>query len=147
MILRGTSGQEASSRLKRRLAPALSRRMLAQKTSQPWILGSFGTTCVLLFGFPASPFSQPRNIIGGHVLTSLVGLLFLHLLGPGVSANGHRRCPCNDVDDAYAYRPSSGGRQSGHYLHGSARLVSVAVANALWGWRAGFDRMALLDDS
>ncbi|MGQ7938553.1 HPP family protein [Paraburkholderia sp. D1E] len=57
--------------------------MLAQKTSQPWILGSFGATCVLLFGFPASPFSQPRNIIGGHVLTSLVGLLFLHLLGPG----------------------------------------------------------------
>ncbi|WP_118184433.1 HPP family protein [Paraburkholderia phosphatilytica] len=57
--------------------------MLAQKTSQPWILGSFGATCVLLFGFPSSPFSQPRNIIGGHVLTSLTGLLCLHLFGPG----------------------------------------------------------------
>lgn len=57
--------------------------MLAQETSEPWILGSFGATCVLLFGFPSSPFSQPRNIIGGHVLTSLTGLLCLHLLGPG----------------------------------------------------------------
>ncbi|PVX70855.1 HPP family protein [Paraburkholderia unamae] len=57
--------------------------MLAQETSEPWILGSFGATCVLLFGFPSSPFSQPRNIIGGHVLTSLAGLLCLHLFGPG----------------------------------------------------------------
>ncbi|WP_321817518.1 MULTISPECIES: HPP family protein [unclassified Paraburkholderia] len=56
---------------------------LAQKSAQPWMLGSFGATCVLLFGFPASPFSQPRNIIGGHVLTSLTGLLCLHLFGPG----------------------------------------------------------------
>ncbi|WP_321788522.1 HPP family protein [Paraburkholderia sp. J94] len=57
--------------------------VLAQETSEPWILGSFGATCVLLFGFPSSPFSQPRNIIGGHVLTSLTGLLCLHLFGPG----------------------------------------------------------------
>ncbi|WP_321846339.1 HPP family protein [Paraburkholderia bannensis] len=57
--------------------------MLAQETSAPWILGSFGATCVLLFGFPSSPFSQPRNIIGGHVLTSLTGLICLHLFGPG----------------------------------------------------------------
>jgi CBS-domain-containing membrane protein len=57
--------------------------MLAQETSEPWILGSFGATCVLLFGFPSSPFSQPRNIIGGHVLTSLTGLICLHLFGPG----------------------------------------------------------------
>jgi CBS-domain-containing membrane protein len=57
--------------------------LLAQETSEPWILGSFGATCVLLFGFPASPFSQPRNIIGGHVLTSLTGLICLHLFGPG----------------------------------------------------------------
>ncbi|CAG9216780.1 conserved membrane hypothetical protein [Paraburkholderia sabiae] len=57
--------------------------MLANRTAQPWILGSFGATCVLLFGFPASPFSQPRNIVGGHVLTTLTGLLCLHLFGPG----------------------------------------------------------------
>ncbi|MDY7578427.1 HPP family protein [Herbaspirillum sp. RTI4] len=47
----------------------------------PLVLGSFGATCVLVFGFPESPFSQPRNVIGGHFLASLVGLLFLTLFG------------------------------------------------------------------
>ncbi|MGB7192726.1 MAG: HPP family protein [Collimonas pratensis] len=56
---------------------------LAQASHQPWILGSFGATCVLLFGFPNGPFSQPRNIIGGHLLTTFTGLLFLQLCGPG----------------------------------------------------------------
>lgn len=48
----------------------------------PLVVGSFGATCVLLFGFPDSPFSQPRNVIGGHFLASLVGLLFLYFVGP-----------------------------------------------------------------
>jgi CBS-domain-containing membrane protein len=55
---------------------------LAHATRQPLLLGSFGATCVLAFGFPESPFSQPRNIIGGHVLSSLSGLLYLTLFGP-----------------------------------------------------------------
>ena len=45
------------------------------------IMGSFGASCVLLFGFPKSPFSQPRNVILGHLISSLVGLLFLHFIG------------------------------------------------------------------
>ena len=36
------------------------------------LLGSFGASCVLVFGFPDLPFSQPRNLVGGHVLSSLV---------------------------------------------------------------------------
>jgi len=56
---------------------------LAQASHQPWILGSFGATCVLLFGFPDGPFSQPRNILGGHLLATFIGLLFLQLCGPG----------------------------------------------------------------
>jgi len=48
----------------------------------PLVVGSFGASCVLLFGFPDSPFSQPRNVIGGHFLASLVGLLFLYFVGP-----------------------------------------------------------------
>lgn len=45
------------------------------------IMGSFGASCVLLFGFPKSPFSQPRNIILGHFISSLIGLLFLNFIG------------------------------------------------------------------
>ncbi|MEE1949845.1 HPP family protein [Pseudomonas alcaligenes] len=46
------------------------------------LLGSFGASCVLVFGFPDLPFSQPRNLVGGHVLSSLVGLILLHGFGP-----------------------------------------------------------------
>ena len=31
------------------------------------VLGSFGASCVLVFGYPDVPFSQPRNVVAGHV--------------------------------------------------------------------------------
>lgn len=46
-----------------------------------FIMGSFGATCVLLFGFSDSPFSQPRNIFFGHVISTFMGLFFLHFVG------------------------------------------------------------------
>jgi CBS-domain-containing membrane protein len=54
---------------------------LAAVSQATLMLGSFGATCVLVFGFPESPFSQPRNVIAGHFLSSLVGLVFVALLG------------------------------------------------------------------
>lgn len=45
------------------------------------MIGSFGASAVLLYGAPRSPLAQPRNLIGGHVLSALVGVLcwtFLH---------------------------------------------------------------------
>jgi CBS-domain-containing membrane protein len=50
--------------------------------STAMVLGSFGASCVLVFGYPDSPFSQPRNVVFGHVLSSGIGLLFLDLFGP-----------------------------------------------------------------
>lgn len=47
------------------------------------LMAPFGASCVLAFGLPDSPLSQPRNIVGGHVVASLVGLLVLHQLGDG----------------------------------------------------------------
>jgi CBS-domain-containing membrane protein len=46
------------------------------------VLGSFGASCVLVFGYPDVPFSQPRNVIVGHFLSSVVGLAFLGVFGP-----------------------------------------------------------------
>jgi CBS-domain-containing membrane protein len=50
--------------------------------SLPLVLGSFGASCVLLFGYPDVPFSQPRNVIIGHLLSSFIGLAFLVVCGP-----------------------------------------------------------------
>ncbi len=38
------------------------------------LIGSFGASAVLLYGAPRSPLAQPRNLIGGHVLSALVGV-------------------------------------------------------------------------
>jgi len=46
------------------------------------VLGSFGASCVLVFGFPDVPFAQPRNVVAGHFLSSLVGLAFFSAFGP-----------------------------------------------------------------
>ena len=40
-----------------------------------FLIASFGSTMVLLYGYPESPFAQPKNIFFGHLLTALVGVL------------------------------------------------------------------------
>jgi CBS-domain-containing membrane protein len=45
-----------------------------------FIAGSFGSSMVLLFGFPESPFAQPKNIFFGHLVTALVGVVFVTLV-------------------------------------------------------------------
>lgn len=56
---------------------------LVSFTGNTWLLGSFGASCVLLFGFADAVFSRPKNVVGGHVLSSLIGLACLHWLGAG----------------------------------------------------------------
>ena len=45
-----------------------------------FIAGSFGSSMVLLFGFPESPFAQPKNVFFGHLVTALVGVVFVALV-------------------------------------------------------------------
>lgn len=45
-----------------------------------FLIASFGSTMVLLFGYPESPFSQPKNIFFGHLSTSIVGVVFVSLV-------------------------------------------------------------------
>lgn len=44
-------------------------------------MAPFGASCVLAFGVPDSPLSQPRNIIGGHLISTTIGVLVLMLFG------------------------------------------------------------------
>ena len=45
-----------------------------------FLTGSFGSSMVLLFGYPESLFAQPKNVFFGHLVTSLVGVLILKFL-------------------------------------------------------------------
>lgn len=39
-----------------------------------FLIGSFGATCVLIYGAIQSPLAQPRNLIGGHLVSALIGV-------------------------------------------------------------------------
>jgi CBS-domain-containing membrane protein len=56
---------------------------LAHSQGVPLLMAPFGATCVLLFAAPDAPLAQPRNVVGGHFISSLVGLLFLKFVGVG----------------------------------------------------------------
>ena len=45
-----------------------------------FLIASFGSSMVLLFGYPESPFAQPKNIFFGHLITSIVGIACLILI-------------------------------------------------------------------
>jgi len=45
-----------------------------------FLIASFGSSMVLLYGYPESPFAQPKNVFFGHLLTSIVGMFFLYLI-------------------------------------------------------------------
>ena len=55
--------------------------LLTYKTTYGlFLITSFGSSMVLIYGYPESKFSQPKNVFFGHLLTSVVGILFLYLL-------------------------------------------------------------------
>ena len=45
-----------------------------------FLIASFGSSMVLLYGYPESPFAQPKNIFFGHLLTALIGVMILNLI-------------------------------------------------------------------
>tara|TARA_B100000003_G_scaffold94817_1_gene85056 strand:- start:786 stop:1259 length:474 start_codon:yes stop_codon:yes gene_type:complete len=55
--------------------------LLTYKTSLGiFLIASFGSSMVLLYGYPESPFAQPKNIFFGHLLTALVGIILSNFL-------------------------------------------------------------------
>lgn len=52
------------------------------------LIGSFGASAVLVYGAPKSPLAQPRNLVGGHLISALVGVTCQQALGgmPGLAA-------------------------------------------------------------
>ena len=60
--------------------------MLHDATRLAWLIPSFGASCALVFGVPDSPFARPVSVIGGHLVSSAVGLATMALLGHGPAA-------------------------------------------------------------
>jgi len=48
-----------------------------------YIIGSFGASSVLIYGNIQSPFSQPKNLVGGHLISAIIGVT-INLMFPEI---------------------------------------------------------------
>lgn len=61
-------------------AVAWVNQLLFEGTDLTLMIGSFGASAVLVYGAVRSPLAQPRNLVGGHVVSALVGVATWKLL-------------------------------------------------------------------
>ncbi len=47
---------------------------IIDKTDFVMVIGSFGASAVLIYGAIRSPLAQPRNFVGGHILSAIIGV-------------------------------------------------------------------------
>lgn len=53
----------------------LNKYMGLQDNANLFLIGSFGASAVLIYGVPMGELSQPRNLVGGHIISALVGAI------------------------------------------------------------------------
>ena len=44
-----------------------------------WLAASFGSSVVVVFGYPDNEFAQPKNVLLGHLLCAFIGIIFVTL--------------------------------------------------------------------
>lgn len=59
--------------------------LLCANDMTPLLIGSFGASAVLLFATPQSPLAQPRNVLGGHIISALVGVTIGFITGDSIA--------------------------------------------------------------
>ncbi|MEI7531205.1 MAG: HPP family protein [Betaproteobacteria bacterium] len=62
-------------------AVAITLALFATQVSSPLILASLGGTTLFLFGLTTAPAAQPRAVFGGHIISSVIGVIAYHSLG------------------------------------------------------------------
>lgn len=62
-------------------AVALLQYKLVDQTGLLMLIGSFGASAVLIYGAIRSPLAQPRNLLGGHILSAFIGVTAFQWLG------------------------------------------------------------------
>ncbi len=62
-------------------AVALLHYRLVDQNGLLMLIGSFGASAVLIYGAIRSPLAQPRNLLGGHILSAFIGVTAFQWLG------------------------------------------------------------------
>ncbi|MDO8283039.1 MAG: HPP family protein [Thermodesulfovibrionia bacterium] len=53
---------------------------ILDKTDLVMVIGSFGASAVLIYGAVKSPLAQPRNLLGGHIFSAVIGVASYQML-------------------------------------------------------------------
>jgi CBS-domain-containing membrane protein len=64
---------------------AITLALYLTQASSPLLLASLGGTTLFLFGLSALPAAQPRAVFGGHLISSLIGVIAFQLFGDSLS--------------------------------------------------------------
>jgi len=56
-------------------------QVLSETSNIALLVAPFGATFVLVFALPESPLVKPRNIIGGYLIATIIGMAFYQLMG------------------------------------------------------------------
>ena len=57
---------------------------MLEGTDLVMVIGSFGASAVLIYGAIDVPLAQPRNLVGGHIVSALAGVTCYKLLQPNL---------------------------------------------------------------
>ena len=94
------------------------------------VIGSFGASAVLLYGAPRAPFSQPRNLLGGHLISAVVGVAcFLYL--PDITGLREGVAVATAISLMMATRTI-------HPPGGATALIAVIGNDTVHGWGWGY---------
>ena len=66
--------------------------LLAPNSASIYLIAPMGASAVLLFCLPASPLAQPWSVVGGNVVSGLVGAACVKGFGPGVGVAALAAC-------------------------------------------------------
>jgi CBS-domain-containing membrane protein len=59
-------------------------RDILEDTDLTLVIGSFGASAVLVYGAVNSPLAQPRNLIGGHIISAIIGVISFKLFSGNI---------------------------------------------------------------
>jgi len=70
------------------LVAILSRLTGSNLQDSLFLVGSFGASAVLIYGAPEAKFAQPRNLLGGHIVSAVIGVTIYQYLALDVALLG-----------------------------------------------------------
>jgi CBS-domain-containing membrane protein len=109
------------------------------------LIGSFGATAAMIFGLPFSPYAQPRNVIGGHLVAAVCGVTARELAGglPWLACGLAVACAVYLMHKTRCFHPP-GGATALIAVIGGREVCALGYSYALMPVGAGMLFMVLL---